>query len=97
MAGSKSPMLVGKVAAKSRPKKKPEDVAHDSGSDDYYYESDGSEVDRLLFDGPACAAATASDPTGPRTTVRRFVSRALPSRATSWTVSEQIGAPPSGA
>ena len=41
---------VAKVMAKSRPKKKPDNVAHVSGSsaDDYYSESDGSEVDGLL-------------------------------------------------
>ena len=63
--------FVAKVMAKSRPKKKPENVAHVSGSsDDYYSEHDGSEVDRLLH-GPACVAAAASDPTSPKSAGRR--------------------------
>ena len=64
--------FVAKVTAKSRPKKKPDNVAHVSGSsaDEDYYESDGSEVDGLL-QGPACVAATASDPTNPKSAGRR--------------------------
>ena len=64
--------FVAKVMAKSRPKKKPDNVAHVSGSsaDDYYSESDGSEVDGLL-QGPACVAAAASDRTTPKSAGRR--------------------------